>query len=484
MTTTIDKNTWSKALYQFVEDDAEILPLEKATDGRTTMQEIGGALEEYKKLFKAGIASKGEVLTLSRAFPDSPEYTEAAKPFLDSEPMVVGGPASVELIDREGHMITSDALKNAFTNYMKSFRTRNAMVLHSDVQVGWCLPAYISKGGQIFKSGVDDKGLFFVCEIRDDTRIAKRVMEQVNEGKLKSYSIAGSATKVENVQKGLVPYMRVDDMELAEVTVCEKGVNQSASFDLLKAEEDEEELKIKIPELKKELFFKSNEDIDFLTTFVNYNDTVINKAKKVEVDVEKVLPALGAILGGIGRAAAVGSMAGGGDDDEEDIEYSINKIKALNKAKDPLSAKESFTTLHNYGGREVEHHRLLDEMKFPSEQPVDAMRYTPTVEGETDEKGNVINPRPPGQVNEAGQHLGDRLDEDAPSFKTSDKNKARKRKDTISVTKFLDFQKASKNKNKKSSGMKNLAWATGILAGLAMRITPKYNPETASFEWN
>ena len=430
MTTTIDKNTWSKALYQFVEDDAEILPLEKATDGRTTMQEIGGALEEYKKLFKAGIASKGEVLTLSRAFPDSPEYTEAAKPFLDSEPMVVGGPASVELIDREGHMITSDALKNAFTNYMKSFRTRNAMVLHSDVQVGWCLPAYISKGGQIFKSGVDDKGLFFVCEIRDDTRIAKRVMEQVNEGKLKSYSIAGSATKVENVQKGLVPYMRVDDMELAEVTVCEKGVNQSASFDLLKAEEDEEELKIKIPELKKELFFKSNEDIDFLTTFVNYNNTIINKAK------------------------------------------------------DPLSAKESFTTLHNYGGREVEHHRLLDEMKFPSEQPVDAMRYTPTVEGETDEKGNVINPRPPGQVNEAGQHLGDRLDEDAPSFKTSDKNKARKRKDTISVTKFLDFQKASKNKNKKSSGMKNLAWATGILAGLAMRITPKYNPETASFEWN
>ena len=256
MTTKIDKDTWSKALYQFVEDDAEILPLEKATDGRTTIQEIGEALEEYKKLFKAGIASKAEILTLSRAFPDSPEYTEAAKPFLDGEPMVVGGPASVELIDREGHMITSNALKKAFGNYMKSFRTRNAMVLHSDVQVGWCLPAYISKGGQIFKSGVDDKGLFFVCEIRDDTRIAKRVMEQVNEGKLKSYSIAGSATKVENVQKGLVPYMRVDDMELAEVTVCEKGVNQSASFDLLKAEEDEEEkeeLKIKIPELKKEL---------------------------------------------------------------------------------------------------------------------------------------------------------------------------------------------------------------------------------------
>ena len=44
------------------------------------------------------------------------------------------------------------------------------MVLHSDVQVGWALPAYITKSGQIFKSGVDEKGLFFITELRDDTK--------------------------------------------------------------------------------------------------------------------------------------------------------------------------------------------------------------------------------------------------------------------------------------------------------------------------
>ena len=53
---------------------------------------------------------------------------------------------------------------------------------------------------------------------------------------LKSYSIAGSATKVQNMTKGLVPYLQVDDMELAEVTLCEKGVNQGASFEILKAD--------------------------------------------------------------------------------------------------------------------------------------------------------------------------------------------------------------------------------------------------------
>ena len=38
--------------------------------------------------------------------------------------------------------------------------------------------------------------------------------------------------------------MQVEEMELAEVTVCEKGVNQGASFELLKAEMDEQTGKI------------------------------------------------------------------------------------------------------------------------------------------------------------------------------------------------------------------------------------------------
>ena len=104
----------------------------------------------------------------------------------DDDSLVVGGPASIELVDREGHLITTAALDTAFQKYMSNFSTRNAMVLHSDVQVGWALPAYISKGGQIFKSGVDGKGLFFITELRNDTKIAKKVAEQIHNGKLKS----------------------------------------------------------------------------------------------------------------------------------------------------------------------------------------------------------------------------------------------------------------------------------------------------------
>ena len=198
------------------QDETPVIFLEKATDGRTTVEDIKPALDEYKRLYKAGIASPAEMLTLSRAFPNNDLYTNALKKMgiSDDDSLVVGGPASIELVDREGHLITTNALGKAFKKYMANFRTRNAMVLHSDVQVGGALPAYISKGGQIFKSGVDDKGLFFITELRNDTKIAKKVTEQIHEGKLKSYSIAGSATKTQNIQKGFQKIMQVDELLL------------------------------------------------------------------------------------------------------------------------------------------------------------------------------------------------------------------------------------------------------------------------------
>ena len=361
--TTIEST--NQDMYQTIADDASITVIEKQF-GRTTAQDITEALDEYKRLFKAGIASDAEILTLSRAYPKDPIYQKAAKD-IDSEPVVVGGPASVELIDREGHLITTDALTKAFDKYMSNFRTRNTMVLHSDVQVGWALPAYISKTGQVFKSGVDEKGLFFVTEIRKDTKIANRVLDQINEGKLKSYSIAGSATKTQNLQKGLMPYMQVDEMELAEITVCEKGVNQAASFDILKGHDaatttctdgsclihlEKEDIE---PHTPIDLIYKENGDVNFFESFQNW--------------VEK-----------------------------EDI----------------ISSGKTFPTLHNFAGRDAEHHQLLREQGFPSEPDLEDMRYTPVSEASVDDDGVPINMKPPWSVNEAGEHLGQRLDKAEP----------------------------------------------------------------------
>tara|TARA_R110000824_G_scaffold71116_1_gene182283 strand:+ start:3079 stop:3978 length:900 start_codon:yes stop_codon:yes gene_type:complete len=229
-------DNYNMDMYQKLNDDAApIMVLEKQY-GATKIADISKALDEYARLHTGGFASEAEILTLSRAYPDNELYKADAKNIV-LEPVVVGGPASVEVIDREGHLITTEALEKAFEKYMSNFRTRNTMVLHSDVQVGWALPAYITKTGQVFKSGVDhDKGLFFITELRGDTNIAKRVLEQIDDGTLKSYSIAGSAIQTQQLMKNNSPYMQVDELELSEITVCEKGVNQEAKFDLLKTE--------------------------------------------------------------------------------------------------------------------------------------------------------------------------------------------------------------------------------------------------------
>ena len=359
---TLDSN---KNMYQFVSDEAEITPLEKASKRPLEMSDITKALDEYKRLFKAGIGSPAELMTLVRAYPDNGVFTKAARKeglFDDGfEPMVVGGPASVELVDREGHLITTVALEKAFTNYMKNFRTRNAMVLHSDVQVGWALPAYISKAGNIYKSGVDPDGLFFITELRGDTRIAKRVMEQINEGKLKSYSIAGSATKTQNIQKGMETYMQVDDMELAEVTVCEKGVNQGANFDVLKSDSGRPTrscidgsclMKSEHVHNPTTVLIKDDGNVDFLASLVNLvkDDNPFTNTP--------------------------------GTDDTE------------------VLGNES------YRRREQAHHMLLDEQGFPAEMEPEQNRYIPTAEIELDEDSKPINVKPPWVVNEAGQDLG------------------------------------------------------------------------------
>jgi len=65
--------------YQDVHDDSSVLWLEKAQSGKVSMEDIKDALAEFTKLFNAGMASKAEILTLTRAFPDSLPYTQAAQ---------------------------------------------------------------------------------------------------------------------------------------------------------------------------------------------------------------------------------------------------------------------------------------------------------------------------------------------------------------------------------------------------------------------
>lgn len=149
--------------------------------------------------------------------------------------LVLAGYASVELVDKQGDLITRGALKDAFGGFMKSEKYRNVQLAHSNIQVGEVLDSYIDNNGRMWKSEVDDTGMFVVVKLRNDIEKAREVAAEIRKGNLRGFSIGGQAFKrVRKSDNSHGAYQEISKMELHEITICEKGINPEAQFSILK----------------------------------------------------------------------------------------------------------------------------------------------------------------------------------------------------------------------------------------------------------
>jgi len=153
------------------------------------------------------------------------------------KPIVIAGYASPVVRDKDGHRIPLQALRPAFRKFMANPQFRNVMIKHRNAQVGEVIPEYIDKDGNKWESQVDDIGLFVVCTLRDDVKIARDVADMIRKGILRSFSIGGEALARKYVCQDDTCWWDVTALELHEVTICEEGKNQAAKFILLKSEE-------------------------------------------------------------------------------------------------------------------------------------------------------------------------------------------------------------------------------------------------------
>jgi HK97 family phage prohead protease len=152
-----------------------------------------------------------------------------------SSDLIIAGYASVEMVDKQGDLITRGALKDAFGNFMKADGFRNVQLAHSNIQVGEVIKAYTDSEGRLWKSGVDDAGMFVVIKLRDDIEKAREVANEIRKGNLTGFSIGGQAFKRINKSDAKHGnYTEISKLELHEVTICEKGINPEASFRILK----------------------------------------------------------------------------------------------------------------------------------------------------------------------------------------------------------------------------------------------------------
>jgi len=149
--------------------------------------------------------------------------------------LMIGGYASIEIVDKQNDLITLKALNEAVNKYMENPKFRNVMTNHSNVQVGEVVKTYRDKSGKLWKTEVDDVGFFVVIKLRDDIEKAKEINRGIRKGSLRSFSIGGQALqKVKKSHPELGEFNEISKLELHEVTICEKGINPEARFDILK----------------------------------------------------------------------------------------------------------------------------------------------------------------------------------------------------------------------------------------------------------
>ena len=158
---------------------------------------------------------------------------------LKSDDLMIGGYASIEIVDKQNDLITLKALQEAVNGYMENPKFRNVMTNHSNVQVGEVVKSYRDKNGKLWKTEVDDVGFFVVIKLRDDIEKAKEINRGIRKGSLRSFSIGGQAIhKVKKKHPELGEYNEISKLELHEVTICEKGINPESRFDILKQEKE------------------------------------------------------------------------------------------------------------------------------------------------------------------------------------------------------------------------------------------------------
>ena len=182
----------------------------------------------------------------------------------DKKDMYIFGPASMEILDVQGDIITIDAVRKALPQLLRRARLT---VDHSDNIVGEILEV-ADVSGRLYKTEVrppepqelskfqnlveGKEALFVLARVWDDTEYCVKIRKAIAMGQYKKYSIAGNVLKARPCTREEYCGRLVSDINLSAVTICNAGANPAAEFDIIKrgnqmAEEKTEKSDAKAP---------------------------------------------------------------------------------------------------------------------------------------------------------------------------------------------------------------------------------------------
>jgi len=237
-------------------------PAEKTKEGRehlldTYKSDVDSLLKEFNRALDDVDEEDEEVdsednVTVDKSSDDLPtvkfkmKSTTGIMPLFkaDNGDMVIWGPASVEVVDKEGDRIRGEALENALPQLL---RRQRLSLEHSDQLVGEILESFetdeeitVEVDGKTYTRSefptdvleLDDMetSLFVAGKVWDDTRQSRQVQTDIENGDIDSYSISGeSLVATTKYEEGDV-VNDIKELDLSAVTLCEEGMNQKAKF--------------------------------------------------------------------------------------------------------------------------------------------------------------------------------------------------------------------------------------------------------------
>ena len=189
-----------------------------------------------------------------------------SKSFIDKDRKIIAGYASVEVIDSQEELIPVPVLKESWEQFKANKDFYFGSLMHSNVPVIKILDSFKDSEGTLWKSGVDENGLFIVAEVRQDIQKGVQTWELIEKGKLTGFSIGGEALESSKVCEGKC-FTRIEKMELHEIAVVDKPANEPSVFTIVKRKIEKEEIKLgmelSIDEIKYKIkdLIKEREDL-------------------------------------------------------------------------------------------------------------------------------------------------------------------------------------------------------------------------------
>ena len=256
----------------------------------------------------------------------------------NSSRRIIAGYASVAVIDSDDQIIPTQVLKKGMESLLGDPNYANVMLYHKNIQIGTILESFGN-----YKTGVDNKGLFIVCEIRQDIKTADEIWNSIIDGDLNGFSIGCEVLTSHQECDDNKCITILDEINIFEVSVCSQPINKGSGFIVVSKSNynvcDESNnmgktmSEEKTPETPEN---KSEEDIKEI------EDPTEAKAEAIELSVEERLEVLergfNAIQGAIENLTkSIEEKAKAKEDEEEEEEPEEDEEEMSKKSEESLA---------------------------------------------------------------------------------------------------------------------------------------------------